>query len=163
MSQAGSIVTFGSHVRNLRIAVGLTQEALADKSGLSPNAISAIERGKRRNPYPHTVLALAEALELEPADQSALIALASRRTGPGLADEAARAALPVPVAPLTGRVTEVTEAVALLRRPGMRMLTMTGPSGGRPDSGGSGTAPTRHRRSPPGSVRAVGGMARIRA
>src|SRR5680860_847628 len=124
MSQARSIVTFGSHVRQLRIAVGLTQEALADKAGLSPNAISAIERGKRRHPYPHTVLALVEALELEPAEQSALIALASRRPGAGRADDDARASLPIPATPLIGRVTEVAGAVALLRRPGMRMLTM---------------------------------------
>lgn len=68
MSTTGSTATFGMRLRNLRIAVGLTQEALADRSGLSPNAISAIERGKRRHPYPHTILALAGALELEPAE-----------------------------------------------------------------------------------------------
>lgn len=82
MNNTGSTATFGRRLRKHRIAVGLTQKALADKAGLSPNAISAIERGKRRYPYPHTVLALAEALDLAPAEQTALIALAARHPRP---------------------------------------------------------------------------------
>ena len=38
---------FGKRVRHLREQRGLTQEALADLSGLHPTYISGIERGKR--------------------------------------------------------------------------------------------------------------------
>jgi transcriptional regulator with XRE-family HTH domain len=56
--------SFGAHLRRLRQTAGLTQEELAMRAGLSPDAVSALERGLRRRPYPHTVRALAEALEL---------------------------------------------------------------------------------------------------
>jgi DNA-binding XRE family transcriptional regulator len=48
-------LTFGSRLRQLREAAGLTQEELALRAGLSPRAISALERGERQRPYPHTV------------------------------------------------------------------------------------------------------------
>ena len=38
---------FGITVRALRVARGLSQEDLADRSGLHPTYISGIERGKR--------------------------------------------------------------------------------------------------------------------
>ena len=53
---------FGERLRRLRVAAGLSQEALAERAGLSVQAIGALETGKRRRPYPHTVAALAEAL-----------------------------------------------------------------------------------------------------
>jgi transcriptional regulator with XRE-family HTH domain len=39
--------TFGSRVRELRQAKGISQEGLADKAGLDRTYISSIERGKR--------------------------------------------------------------------------------------------------------------------
>jgi DNA-binding XRE family transcriptional regulator len=47
--------SFGARLRQLREIAGLTQEELAGRAGLSPNAISDLERGRRRHPYPHTV------------------------------------------------------------------------------------------------------------
>jgi transcriptional regulator with XRE-family HTH domain len=44
--------SFGERLRRLRIAAGLSQEALAERSGLSVQAIGALETGKRRRPYP---------------------------------------------------------------------------------------------------------------
>ncbi|GAB2921838.1 XRE family transcriptional regulator [Micromonospora polyrhachis] len=55
---------FGSALRVLRERARLTQEQLAERAGLSTNAISALERGARRRPYPSTIRALAEALGL---------------------------------------------------------------------------------------------------
>ncbi len=55
---------FAAELRRLRLAVGLTQEELAARAGLSAQAISKLEVGERRNPYPHTVRALAAALAL---------------------------------------------------------------------------------------------------
>src|SRR3954465_12663001 len=43
--------SFGTRLRHLRRTAELTQEALAEKSGLSSQAIGALERGDRR--YPH--------------------------------------------------------------------------------------------------------------
>ncbi|MBV9601226.1 MAG: helix-turn-helix transcriptional regulator [Chloroflexi bacterium] len=38
-----------------RAAAGLSQEALAERAGLSRRAVSDLERGARRHPYPSTV------------------------------------------------------------------------------------------------------------
>ena len=56
--------SFGERLRRLREAAGLTQEELAGAAGLTPNAVSDLERGRRRRPYPHTVRSLADALGL---------------------------------------------------------------------------------------------------
>src|SRR3954465_5733660 len=53
---------FGPHLRALRRAAGLTQEELAECAGLTANGVSALERGARTRPYPHTVRSLADAL-----------------------------------------------------------------------------------------------------
>src|SRR5688500_11966531 len=79
MAQPGRAMTideggaaFGERLRRLRVAAGLSQEALAERSGLSAQAIGALETGKRRRPYPHTVAALADALGLSEPERVAL-------------------------------------------------------------------------------------------
>jgi tetratricopeptide (TPR) repeat protein/transcriptional regulator with XRE-family HTH domain len=47
-----------------RLAAGLTQEELAEQSGLSVRAVSDLERGRTRSPFARTVRLLADALEL---------------------------------------------------------------------------------------------------
>ena len=54
VAQEGS---FGAQLRNLREAAGLTQEELALKAGLSPTAVSALERGQRKRPYRRRIAA----------------------------------------------------------------------------------------------------------
>ncbi len=71
-------LTFGSQLRRLREAAGLTQEELAMRAGLSPRAISALERGERQRPYPYTVRALAEALGLSEEERATLFASVSK-------------------------------------------------------------------------------------
>ena len=61
---------FGDVLRRQREAAGLSQEALAERAGLTADAVSALERGARRRPYPHTVRALADALGLEGAGRA---------------------------------------------------------------------------------------------
>ncbi len=61
VAQEGS---FDARLRRLRKAAGLTQEELASRAGLSSDAVSRLERGQRKHPYPHTVRALADALNL---------------------------------------------------------------------------------------------------
>ncbi len=48
VAQEGS---FGARLRRLREAASLTQEELASRAGLSPNAVSALERGQRKHPH----------------------------------------------------------------------------------------------------------------
>src|SRR5512134_2325379 len=59
---------FGAQLRRYREAAGLTQEQLAERAGLTANAISLLERGQRRLPYPQTIRKLAEALGLSTAE-----------------------------------------------------------------------------------------------
>ena len=54
--------SFGARLRGLREEAGLSQEELAERAGVSSHAVSALERGTRTRPYPHTVRALADAL-----------------------------------------------------------------------------------------------------
>ena len=67
-------VPFGAHLRRLREASGFTQEELAARSGLSTDAVSALERGLRKRPYPHTVRSLADALGISEEEHGSLLA-----------------------------------------------------------------------------------------
>src|SRR5689334_10637460 len=73
--------TFGALVRQYRQAAALSQEALAERAGLSTDAISVIERGKRGAPRPETIALLAQALALSTEERAALIASARPRSG----------------------------------------------------------------------------------
>jgi tetratricopeptide (TPR) repeat protein len=57
-----------------RVAVGLTQEDLAERSGVSVRTIADLERGRTRRPYPSSVRALTSALGLPTAAGTELIA-----------------------------------------------------------------------------------------
>ena len=52
----------GYRIRELREAMKMTQEELADKSGVSRGTISALENGSMRNTASKTLLKLAQAL-----------------------------------------------------------------------------------------------------
>src|SRR5919205_2772492 len=79
---AAQPTTFGALVRQYRQAAMVSQAALAARAGLSTDAISVIERGKRGVPRPDTVGRLAQALDLCPEERSALIAAAAPAAGP---------------------------------------------------------------------------------
>jgi transcriptional regulator with XRE-family HTH domain len=59
--------TFGLHVRARRRASGLTQAELAERAGVSVDAIGQIERGKIAASF-DTIGALAQALDVHPAE-----------------------------------------------------------------------------------------------
>src|SRR5918912_2631946 len=73
---------FGELLCEYRRAAGLTQEALAERAGLSVRGVSDLERGSRRAPRRVTVRLLAEALELGPAERARLEQAVRRRRGP---------------------------------------------------------------------------------
>ena len=68
----GARVPFGTLLRTYRIAAQLSQETLAERSRMSVDAISALERGARRAPRRDTVALLLEALHLGDAQRIAL-------------------------------------------------------------------------------------------
>jgi transcriptional regulator with XRE-family HTH domain/tetratricopeptide (TPR) repeat protein len=73
------IRSFAALLKAYRGAAGLTQEELAERSGLSVHAVSQLERGVRRNPRASTIEFLAEALKLNASERAALFASATRR------------------------------------------------------------------------------------
>jgi tetratricopeptide (TPR) repeat protein/transcriptional regulator with XRE-family HTH domain len=73
---------FGALLKQYRLAAGLSQEALAERARLSPQAISVLERGLRQAPYRDTVDLLVEALGLTRQEAAALEAAVPRRRGP---------------------------------------------------------------------------------
>lgn len=125
--------TFGGRLRALRDAAGLSQQELAERAQLSTNAISALERGTRANPYPATVRSLSKALGLSPEERSALAAAVPRRSAVAsdrtAVDRKGPVGLPVPATPLFGRSEDVASVAALLGRPSVRMVTLTGIGG----------------------------------
>ncbi len=73
---------FGAKLKQLRRAARLTQEELASRAGMTAKAVSALERGERRRPYPHTVRALADAMGLPDAQRASLLAAVPARVTP---------------------------------------------------------------------------------
>jgi predicted ATPase/DNA-binding XRE family transcriptional regulator len=126
-------VPFGALLRDLREGAGLTQEELARRAGLSPNAVGTLERGARKHPYPHTVRSLADALGLSQDERATLLAAVPRRdaTAPDISDPGLhQSSLPSPPTPLVGRERELAEIGELLLDVSeVRLLTLTGIGG----------------------------------
>ncbi len=61
------IIKFGNKVRQLRLSKNLSQEVLAEKSGLHRNYIGMVERGER-NPSLINIEKLANSLEISLTD-----------------------------------------------------------------------------------------------
>src|SRR5215213_5825260 len=122
---------FGDLLRRHRIAAGLTQEALAERAGVSARGISDLERGARELPRKDTLRLLLQALDLAPADRAALIAAARRppATAPRGAHPDRLSGLAAALTPLIGRETDIAAISALLKVPSVRLLTLTGPGG----------------------------------
>src|SRR5579862_8092084 len=105
---AEAAVSFGELLKNYRLAAGLTQEALAERAGVSARNIQNLERGENR-PLKDTARCLAEALGLGERDRAllltAVVPVARRRaTTPALtpAEPGVTQAPAEPELPLTG-------------------------------------------------------------
>jgi tetratricopeptide (TPR) repeat protein/transcriptional regulator with XRE-family HTH domain len=106
---------FGALLRDRREAAGLSQQALADRSGLSIRAVRNIERGRTQWPYRDSLTRLADALGMHEAAQAEFLAAIPRR-------QLARPFLPVPrqlpasVSHFVGRLRELKAVTGLLDR-----------------------------------------------
>ena len=69
-------VSFAALLKRQRLAAGLTQEALAERAGLSAKAVSDLERDPGRSPRLATVTLLADALGASPEGRAELLAAA---------------------------------------------------------------------------------------
>lgn len=121
-------MSFGEQLRSHRIASGLTQAELAERAGLTVSAVGALERGERRHPYPYTARTLAAALSLTDAAKAEFFAAAQHPASTSTSDSASPR-LPGYLTALVGREAEEAVALGLLRRPEVRLLTLTGPGG----------------------------------
>jgi predicted ATPase/transcriptional regulator with XRE-family HTH domain len=120
-------------VRRHRRALGLTQEELAERAGLSDRAIRQIERRDEHIPRKETVILLADALDLTGTEREAF-QHAARRVGEiehvdRVTPHESRARLPDERTSFIGREREIADVVALLSRPTVRLVTLTGPGG----------------------------------
>jgi transcriptional regulator with XRE-family HTH domain/tetratricopeptide (TPR) repeat protein len=108
--------SFGSLLRSLRTAAGMTQEELAEAARVSYRSISDLERGVSRSPRRDTARLLADALGLSGDDRGRFEAAAHRRVRAngnvvhrplpaGIA--AATRTLPRDIASFTGREPEI--------------------------------------------------------
>jgi predicted ATPase/transcriptional regulator with XRE-family HTH domain len=158
--------TFATLLRRARRAAGLSQEALAERAGISVDAISTLERGLSRTPHQDTLERLTEALGLSAEEQARWeLAVRGKRLPGDAPEETATAGTMVPFPPerpgqvsgeaeqalvqpglvhqppapwrllpaaptaLIGREQEVQDICALLQRPEVRLLTLTGSAG----------------------------------
>jgi tetratricopeptide (TPR) repeat protein/transcriptional regulator with XRE-family HTH domain len=117
---------FGAQLRARRIAAKLSQEELAEQSGVSVRAISNLERGKTRWPHPGSVQRLADALDLTGQTRAEFIDAASRRLPSAAPGKAAPVSggrvvprqLPPAVPAFAGRSSELATLSRVLTRPG---------------------------------------------
>ncbi len=130
MAQAHPL-PFGALLKRKRLARGLTQEALAERAGLSARAISDLERGVNAAPRKETLRLLADALQLSD-DERAHLEASARWSA---AAEARLPALESGVsprstrAPLAGRTQELAQLEQHLMGSGPPLLLLAGEPG----------------------------------
>src|SRR5579859_2184825 len=122
---------FGALLRNYRVAAGLTQEALAERAGLSAYGIQKLERGAT-HPYRDTAARLVSALHLAPDQAQQLLASVEPVRRRGSAPRAAPIrtvghALPVALTSFVGRERELIDVPEQLAH--ARLVTLTGAGG----------------------------------
>jgi transcriptional regulator with XRE-family HTH domain len=123
------ILSFGALLKHHRSRAGLTQEALAQRAGISDRAVRSIERGAQRTSHVQTVRLLADALGLSGQDRTIFESAArGQRTSPfGFVSAEPPFASGGP--PLVGRVCELNVLERHLRGEGPLVLLLAGEPG----------------------------------
>ncbi|HWE63665.1 MAG TPA: tetratricopeptide repeat protein, partial [Chloroflexota bacterium] len=130
---------FAELLRRFRSNAALSQEALAERAGISVAAVASLERGRRTSPRPETIALLAQGLGLSSEERETFVASAFRLQPAAPAVETApepasyTALLSTPLTSLVGRERDVAAVLHLLQRPEgsgrARLLTLIGPGG----------------------------------
>ena len=130
MSEDGG--AFGGRLRACRRAAGLSQQELAERSGLSIRTIGNLERGASKWPYQDSLHRLADALGLRDETRATFLAAAGRRlapdaatggtgpagAGPGGHARVVAAHLPAAVPAFVGRRDQLATLSQVLQQPG---------------------------------------------
>ena len=135
---------FADLLRHYRMAAGMSQDALAERAGISVESIGKLERGKYTVPRFSTVSLLADALSLTPERRASVLAAARPFSDSPRFDEDQTASadapirgelvgglhgLPSSLTPLLGREHEEAAITRMLQRDRVRLLTITGLGG----------------------------------
>jgi non-specific serine/threonine protein kinase len=120
----GDSASFGQLLKQWRLLRGLTQEVLAERSGLGIRSIQGLERGETQ-PRRETLRRLAEALQL-PAEQISQLEVAGYPL-PRHRHASTAHNLPVQLTAFIGRERELVELTERLRS--THLLTLTGTGG----------------------------------
>lgn len=131
----GETLTFGRWLQQRRRRHDLTQAELAQLAGCAIGTLRNIEADDAR-PSKQLAARIARALEVAEAEIDAVVAFARGTAGaPGPAaarppgDGAPRLSVPAQLTYLIGRHHDVANVCALLQRPDVRLVTLTGPGG----------------------------------
>jgi transcriptional regulator with XRE-family HTH domain len=142
-SAGGSVgheVLFGRWLQKRRRALGLTQEELAQRVGCSAATVRKIEADERR-PSERVAERLMMSLQIEDDERPHFLRFArggwsddpltpaSVEPLPAFVRRSPAGNLSAQLAPLVGRQQEVETVCDLLRRPEVRLVTLTGPGG----------------------------------
>lgn len=125
---------FGTRLREIRTAAGLTLEALAERSGVSERTISDIERGISATPRRATIDALAVGLSLNDAHTQAFLRAARAGRRARFRDGPPASVLPHRVNDFTGREREISTVLAMLAPEAARVAPVVAITGA-PGSG----------------------------
>jgi predicted ATPase/DNA-binding XRE family transcriptional regulator len=131
---------FGNLLRHYRRSSGLSQEALAERAGLSLDTVRALERGRSGAPRPETLARLVEALGLDAVGRATLTdASWPERSStarddremelvpPQVTEQELDSRLPIVLSSFVGRERERAMVRRLLER--ARLVTLTGTGG----------------------------------
>lgn len=130
----GAVTAFGPLLRRLRMAAGLSQEALAERARISTEAVGALERGTRQAPQRQTLALLIEALKVEGPERERLELAAvrpavprRRQAGASLVGVVSAMRLPIPLTSFVGREVDLAVLRAALSE--ARLVSLVGPGG----------------------------------
>jgi transcriptional regulator with XRE-family HTH domain len=121
---------FGKVLRRFRQEARLSQEKLAERSGVSVEAIKTLEAGRRRHPRPWTVKLLGDGLGLAAEERAELVAAGTRAPRTNRVPEQ----LPDDLQDFAGRDEQVIEVEKLFTsgeaRPGVVVVSALAGMGG---------------------------------
>lgn len=128
--------SIGIHLRRARRLEHITQEELAARAGVSARTISDIERGINKMPHLATLDLLAQALQLSSEQRAEWVRIrdasavnAASLTSTNSVGNRSKHHLPSILTTFVGRADETRAVTALLRRPHVRLVTLTGTGG----------------------------------